>query len=291
MSFVTPPSLQPGDRVAVVAPAGPFDRALFEEGIAVLAQRYTPVFDDTLFASHRYLAGADETRAMALQRALDDDTVRAIFTARGGYGAMRLLPSLRLTTPKWLVGFSDVTALHSAAQEAGWQSLHAPVLTQLGRQPPDVVQRLFASLEGRQVAPLHGTRTVVAGIASGPLLGGNLSVLSRLIGTPYLPSLRGAVLLLEDVGEQPYRLDRMWQHLKLAGLLREVAGVVFGDFTGCEAKDQPYTSADVLDELARELNVPCAAGFPIGHGVVNQPVVLGARVTLDAGAQTLTVQS
>lgn len=270
-----------------MAPAGPFEREPFDAGLAVLSSRYTPVFDARLFEAHRYLAGVDASRGAQLQRALGDDSLHGIFAARGGYGAMRLLPLLRFSTPKLIAGFSDVTALHLAAQQQGWRSLHAPVLTQLGKQPPEVIERFFALLEGRAVAPLTGTRTVVGGVAQGPLLGGNLSVLTRLIGTPYLPPLDGAVLLLEDVGERPYRLDRMWQHLKLSGLLSRVAGVVFGEFTGCDEKDAPYTSADVLDELAVELGVPCAAGFSIGHGAVNHPVMLGAEVRLDATAKTL----
>lgn len=271
-----------------MAPSGPFDRPTFERGLALVAARYRATFDERLFATHRYLAGTDDARLAQLQAALDDAEVRAIFAARGGYGAMRLLPRLRFTTPKHLVGFSDVTALHLAAQRHGWQSLHAPVLTQLGKQPADVVARVFAALEGRALPPLHGTRTVVPGVAEGPLLGGNLSVLSRLIGTPCLPDLRGALLLVEDVGERPYRLDRMWTHLRLAGLLDGLAGVVVGDFTGCEEKDVDYSSATILDEEAKALGLPCAAGFRIGHGDVNEPVVLGARYRLDAAARTLT---
>lgn len=280
--------LRPNDAVAVVAPCGPFDRTAFEKGLAVIAERYRPVFTERIFETRRYLAGTDEARAAELQRALDDEGVKAVFVARGGYGAMRLLPSLRLHAPKPLVGFSDATALHLAMQAKGWRTLHAPVLTQLGKQPADVVTRLFDLLEGRPVAPLPGTRTVVPGIAEGPLIGGNLSVLSRLVGTPYFPSLHGAVLLLEDVGERPYRLDRMWTHLELAGVLNGVAGVVFGEFTGCEEQGATYSSAEVLDELAQVLGVPCAAGFGIGHGDVNFPVPLGARVRLDADRQVLT---
>jgi muramoyltetrapeptide carboxypeptidase len=280
--------LRPNDAVAVVAPCGPFDRTAFEKGLAVIAERYRPVFTERIFETRRYLAGTDEARAAELQRALDDEGVKAVFIARGGYGAMRLLPSLRLHAPKPLVGFSDATALHLAMQAKGWRTLHAPVLTQLGKQPADVVTRLFDLLEGRPVAPLPGTRTVVPGIAEGPLIGGNLSVVSRLVGTPYFPSLHGAVLLLEDVGERPYRLDRMWTHLELAGVLNGVAGVVFGEFTGCEEQGATYSSAEVLDELAQALGVPCAAGFGIGHGDVNFPVPLGARVRLDADRQVLT---
>jgi hypothetical protein len=139
MRFLAPPPLRPGDRVAVVAPAGPFDRPSFEKGLEVLKTRYQPVFTERLFDTHRYLAGTDAVRGADLQAALDHTEVKAVFAARGGYGAMRLLPSLSLSSPKWLVGFSDLTALHCAAQVKGWQSLHAPVLTQLGKQPPEVI--------------------------------------------------------------------------------------------------------------------------------------------------------
>ncbi|MDP2275887.1 MAG: LD-carboxypeptidase [Archangium sp.] len=286
MSFLTPPPLRQGDRVAVVAPSGPFDRPTFEKGLEVIARRYQPVFSERVFQTHRYLAGTDASRGAELQAALDDANVKAVFAARGGYGSMKLLPSLRLSSPKHLVGFSDFTSLHCAAQKQGWRSLHAPVLTQLGKQPPEVIERLFSLLEGQPVAPLTGSRTVNKGIGVGPLLGGNLSVFTRLIGTRWLPDLRGAVLLIEDVGEKPYRLDRMWMHLQLAGLFDGVKGIVFGEFTGCDENDS--TSADVLDELALTLGIPCAAGFRIGHGEVNQPVMLGAPVRLDADAQTLS---
>lgn len=288
VSLLTPPPLRPGDRVAVVAPSGPFDRPSFEKGLEVISRRYQPVFTERLFETHRYLAGTDAARSAELQSALDDESIRAVFAARGGYGSSRLLPPLQFSTPKHLVGFSDFTSLHCAAQTHGWRSLHAPVLTQLGKQPPDVIERLFTLLEGQPVTPLPGLRTVTPGVAEGPLLGGNLSVLTRLIGTRWLPELRGSVLLIEDVGEKPYRLDRMWTHLQLADLFEGVRGIVFGEFTGCDEKDSPYTVAEVLDEAAAVLGIPCAAGFRIGHGEVNQPVMLGSLVRLDATSKTLT---
>ena len=286
MSFLSPPPLRPGDRVAVVAPSGPFDRPSFEKGLELLSRRYQPVFTERIFEAHRYLAGTDVARSAELQAALDDDGLRAVFAARGGYGAMHLLPSLKLSTPKWLVGFSDFTALHGAAQKHGWRSVHAPVLTQLGKQSAEVVERLFQLLERGALPPLTGVRTVTKGTAEGPLLGGNLSVLTRLIGTRWLPELRGSVLLIEDVGEKPYRLDRMWTHLQLAGLFEGVRGIVFGEFTGCDEKD--YTGAEIIEGLAARLCIPCAAGFHIGHGDVNEAVLLGANVRLDADARTLS---
>jgi muramoyltetrapeptide carboxypeptidase len=279
--------LAPGDPVAVVAPSGPFESSAFEQGLAILAQRYQPRVAPHARDTHRYLAGRDDDRAADLQHALDDGDIKAVFAARGGYGAARLLPSLRLgQVHRPLVGFSDTTALHLALQARGVRSVHGPVVTQLAKSPAHVIERLFTVLEGGTPAPLSGTRTVVRGRAEGPLLGGNLSVLTRLIGTPYLPSLRGCVLLLEDVGERPYRLDRMWTHLKLAGLLEGLAGVVFGEFTGCE--DAAASSAMVLDELAQALGVPCLAGLRIGHGDENHAVPLGARVRLDTDEGQLT---
>ena len=128
---------------------------------------------------------------------------------------------------------------------------------------------------------------MVAGIAEGPLVGGNHSVLTRLLGTRFMPATRGAVLLLEDVGERPYRLDRMWTHLALAGIFDGLAGIVLGDFTACDERDADYGSADVLVSLAQQTGLPCAAGFAIGHGTINLPVPLGARVRLDAAAGRL----
>jgi muramoyltetrapeptide carboxypeptidase len=273
--------------VAVVAPAGPFDRVSFDAGLELIARRYRPHFEQGLFSTHRYLAGDDPRRLAELSAAFADGSVKAIFAARGGYGTMRLLRRLRFDEPKLLVGFSDITALHLAAQTAGWTSVHGPVLTQLGKQPPDVVDRLFLLLEGGVPASLQAEATVVPGVVEGPLIGGNLSVLTRLLGTPFLPPLDGAVLLLEDVGERPYRLDRMWTHLLLAGVLDRIAGIALGDFTGCEENGADYQAADVLRALAEETALPCASGFRIGHGEINQPVPLGARVRLDASARRL----
>jgi muramoyltetrapeptide carboxypeptidase len=283
-------ALRPFDPVAVVAPSGPFDRESFEAGLAVIAERYHPQYDPGIFQRHRYLAGDDQRRLAELTRAMADPSIRAIFCARGGYGTLRLLPKLEPRSPPtpW-VGFSDITALHQWQQRHGFMSIHGPVLTQLGRLGQATSARLFSLLESDEPAePLLGASTLVRGSAEGPLLGGNLSVFTRLIGTPFMPALDGAILLLEDVGERPYRLDRMWTHLELAGVFRKVSGIVLGSFTHCEERDASYTSQDLLRELATATGLPCAAGFPIGHGEVNEPVPLGARVHLDATARRLT---
>ena len=287
MVFSSMPLLVPGRRLGVVAPSGPFERERFDRGVAVLAGRYQVEVAPEAASRHRYLAGPDAARAASFQRFLDDEGIATIVAARGGYGAMRILPSLAVRRPLTVLGFSDITAIHLAWQTRGYRSIHGPVATQLGSQPADVVARTFELLEGRQVEPLSGTEVVRAGVVEGPLLGGNLSLLASLVGTRWMPSLSGAVLLIEDVGERPYRLDRMWTHLALAGALDGVVGIVLGEFTDCEEKDATFTAREVLHELVSALGVPVLAGLPIGHGAVNHPVVLGAKVRLDATAKRL----
>jgi muramoyltetrapeptide carboxypeptidase len=301
-------ALRPGDPVAVIAPAGPFDRESFETGVAVVAERYRVQYDPGIFQQERYLAGDDHRRLEELEHALADPSIRGIFCARGGYGTMRLLQGLQGLQPrpgdqpgviapsiakaavaKPLVGFSDITALHQWRQSQGIVSIHGPVMTQLGRLGRPTSERLFSLLESQSPAePLRGSTSFVEGFAEGPLLGGNLSVFTRLLGTPFMPALDGAVLLLEDVGERPYRLDRMWTHLELAGVFRKISGIVLGSFTHCEERDAAYSGQDVLRELAVATGLPCATGFPIGHGDINEPVPLGVRVRLDATTAQLT---
>ncbi len=291
-AFQPAPALAPGDRVAVIAPASAFDRASFDAGLALIAARYDVRYQPAIFERHRYLAGSDQRRCAELADALLDPAVKGVFCARGGYGATRLLPRLAAlspTPPKPLVGFSDISALHLWLQRLGRISIHGPVLTQLPSLPPATCARLFALLESASPAPpLRATDTYVAGVAEGPLLGGNLSMVTRVLGTPYMPPLDGAILLLEDVGERPYRLDRMWTHLGLAGVFDRICGIALGMFINCEEQDADYSAADVLRELALATGLPCAAGFPVGHGTLNDPVPLGARVRLDAAAGTLT---
>ncbi|WP_373047232.1 LD-carboxypeptidase [Vulgatibacter sp.] len=268
----------------MVAPSGPFPADRYERGRAVLEARGFRVKEFLPSAPHRYLAGTDEERLAGLHAAFADPEVRAVFAARGGYGAMRLLPGLDVAaiaaSRKALVGFSDVTALHLALQQAGARSVHGPVVTRLGEEPPEALDRLFALLAGEAPAPLQG-RTLVPGSARGRLLGGNLSVLTRLIGTRWMPSLAGCLLLVEDVGERPYRLDRIWSHLELTGLLDGVAGFVLGDFTGCD--DASVDAQTLMAELVAAAGKPTLAGFPIGHGDVHLAVPLGTAARIENG--------
>jgi muramoyltetrapeptide carboxypeptidase len=288
--MLRPPPLRPGDRIAIVSPSSPVDPELLGLGVARLAERYTPVLDRHVFDSQRYLAGGDGVRAAALIEAFSNPDIRGIFCARGGSGAGRLLPLLNVSAqpPKLLVGCSDVTVLHAALQSHGRTSVHGPVVTQTADQPQHVLDRLFQLLEGDLPPPVAGATPLVGGTAEGPLLGGNLAVLATLLGTSWLPDTRGAVLLLEDDGEQPYRLDRLWTHLRNAGVFAGLAGIALGDFTNCERPGANFSVRDVLCTLAEETRLPCAVGFSVGHGPVNLPFSLGTRVRLDADAGSLT---
>jgi len=285
--------LRAGSRVAVVAPAGPVPREAFAAGAAILSGRYTLVHEERIFARDGYLAGDDDARARELAAALGDPAVEAIFCARGGYGLMRILDRLDAAAfaraPKLIVGFSDVTALHAWAARAGVASLHGPVVTQLGRVPAEDAAALFALCESPSPPPpLTGLRALHGGRGEGPLVGGNLEMITRLVGTPYALPLDGALLFLEDVGERPYRIDRQLTQLRLAGALDSLAGVVLGDFVGCVEKDGSGPDAEtVLAERLGARGIPVVAGAPIGHGERNRALPHGARARVDAAAGTL----
>ena len=209
---------------------------------------------------------------------------------------MRLLPGIDpaplLARPKLLLGFSDVTALHALLNRAGLATVHGPGVTQLERLPEEAVRHLEAVL--RRNGPLRwrraachrrrarGSASIRPGRASGPLLGGSLTLLSHLAGTPYAPRLEGAILLLEDVGEKPYRLDRYLTHLSLAGALRGVAGVAVGQLTACD--DAHASGAEIVREVVLALGVPAIEGIPAGHEDANFALPLGAQATLVAPA-------
>ena len=283
--------------VRVVAPGSPFDPAAFEAGLAVLRDRLglRPRARDDVGARAGYLAGDDARRLEEWREAVADPEARAIFCARGGYGAMRLLPAIDpaplLARPRLLVGFSDVTALHALLNRAGLATIHGPVVTQLGRAPEEAVAHLEALLGGRAAragawatpgpgAGLTGGATITPGRASGPLLGGSLTLLAHLCGTPYLPPLEGAILVLEDVGERPYRLDRYLTQLRLAGALDGLAGVAVGQLSDCDGGDG--SAAATVRGLVRALGVPAVEGFPFGHEDRNLALPLGPRATLVA---------
>jgi len=274
--------------VRVVAPSSPCDPQLLDAGVQLLRQRFglEPRMRADVGARRRYLAGDDARRTEEWLEAASDRDARAIWAVRGGYGAMRLLPRFEparlLHPPRWVVGYSDLTALHAALNGAGLVTCHGPMVAQLPAAAPEALDRLEQMLFGRPQgsAPVgvEGTATIRPGSASGTLFGGSLTMLAHLCGTPWLPRLRGAVLFIEDVGERPYRLDRTLTQLRISGALDGVRGVCVGDLVGCD--DEEGTGAETVRELVRALGVPSIEGLPCGHGARNLALPLGSVVTL-----------
>lgn len=283
-----PPPLRPGDTIAVVAPSSPFEHVLGWRGLGFLAERYRLRFDRrALFARRGYLAGDDAGRREALASALSDPGVAAVLAARGGYGANRFAHELDFAAlrdrPRWIIGFSDVTALHVEASRAGVASLHASHLTTLGRSDARARAGLVDALEAPlRTRAFEGLAAVVPGRAEGPLFGGNLTMLHACAAAGRLAVPAGAILFLEDVTERPYRIDRMLTTLAVGGHLSRAAGFLVGEFTQCDPGSDRVTAAEVIRERLATFRVPVAAGAPIGHGLVNEPVVVGAPTLLDA---------
>jgi muramoyltetrapeptide carboxypeptidase len=312
LRLLKPARLAAGQTLGVVAPAAPLEEPeLIQaslETVASLGFKVKP--GARLFDHHGYFAGVDEARAADLNAMFADPEISGIITLRGGYGASRLLPFLDYEliqhNPKVLVGYSDITALLNGIHACtGLVTFHGPVADQaftpytlaefkkvlfegrgrcwLGAAPP------FSNGEGL-VERHNRVVTLQPGIARGRLFGGNLSLVSHLVGTPYLPDLAGAILFLEDVNEAVYRLDRMLVQLRLSGILEKVSGLVFGKFTAClpsAGAAWQFTLFEVLLEFSLQVGVPAVSGLMIGHLPDQATLPLGCLAELDADAGTL----
>lgn len=306
---VPPPRLRPGDTLGLMAPAGFIgDRfGLAEIEQTVRAMGLVPRAAPHLLEREGYLAGSDETRARDLMAMFADDSVRGIMAVRGGWGSARLLPYLDFAAlahnPKLFAGFSDNTALHLAlAARTGVHSIHGP---NVAASWPPAAWDSFRQIAFEGAMPTYSVpvgqgpnlsgrgpdlRTFRGGKARGRLLGGNLTVLAALVGTPYLPDFSGAILFLEDTNEAEYRIDRMLTQLALAGVLGKVAGVVFGQCTHCENPDGGYSNFTIYEVLDRQfsgLGVPAFQGVLIGHIAAQVSIPLGVLAEIDADAGTV----
>ena len=307
-----PPRLRPGDTVGLIAPAMfSDDSAQVEEikaniaamGLVAKAGRYVT-------ARYGYLAGTDRQRAEDINAMYADPAVRAVFATQGGWGSARILPYLDWTViranPKLLIGSSDVTALHLAfAARAGFPTIHGP---NASNSWEEISWNSFWRLAFAAETPLFGnpdpngldplaaerwrTTTIRPGKAAGRLVGGNLSVLASLVGTPWLPDFKDAILFLEDTGEAEYRIDRMMTQLGLAGLLGKVAGIAFGQCTRCTtgiADYSGFTIPQLLHQHLAPLGVPAFHGANIGHVANQLSMPEGVRAEIDAAAGTIRI--
>jgi len=303
-ALLRPPRLRSGDVVAVVQPAGPVDPARLDRGVDLLRGWGLEVRPPSGFpaASLPYLAADDRHRAAELTEAWTDLDVKAVWATRGGYGTQRLLDvldwdALASSSPRLLVGFSDLTALHQAvAARLGTATLHAPGVAALADADDatrDLVRRAVMScdpveLVGSPARSGTGTRAgVVDGVVDGVVVGGNLTLLASSVGTGATHPAAGGIAVLEDVGEAPYRLDRALTQLLRSGWFDGVRGVALGAFARC---GDPTLVRTVLEERLAPLEVPLVHDLPFGHLADNVPVPLGAAATLDSGAGTLTVR-
>jgi len=299
-SLVLPPRLRRGGTIGLVAPAGVLrgTSQLTDSMRAVRDLGFEPRAGRHVLARHGFLAGTDRQRADDLMDMFTDDSVDAILCVRGGWGCARILPLLDYdairANPKPLVGYSDVTALLLALyHRAGLVSFHGPVGISTwpgttARSFLDVlVEGRALRIEGETRARRIAGQTVRGGVAEGPLAGGNLSVIAGLAGTGYLPDLDGHVVFFEETGEESYRLDRLMTQLRLAGVLRRPAAVVFGQCDNCTDGGSAWTATEVLRDHLGDLGCPAWLGAPVGHVSPVHTLPVGVRVRTDADAGTL----
>lgn len=290
--------LAPGARVALIAPAGPLqkDEELPRAQQNARAFGWEPVLGQNATQRLGYLAGADRARLDDINRALQDPEIDALWCLRGGYGMMRILDGIDYhaleSNPKPIIGYSDITALHAAVQRKCWLvSYHGPT----AREPMSEFSRdSFERAVVRQVdscGTAAKARTIAGGKTEGTLAGGNLAVLASLCGTQYAPDLSDSILILEDINEPVYRIDRMMQQLKLSGMLRGCKGIAFGECVKCpdDAGGGGRSLDEVLGEIVRELKIPCVLGIPVGHINEQWTIPLGAMAAFDADACSLNV--
>ena len=303
--MVKPRALKPGDTLAIVAPSSPVDPEGLAAGLTLLRSwgfetRVMP----SVLAARGYLAGIDDrSRAADLMGAFADPSVAGVICARGGYGAGRLLQLIDWQAiaehPKFFVGFSDVTALHLAFGQLGHVTFHGPMVAAGVDRSAYNADRLHQAMTaarplGELLVPDDGPKllSLVPGVARGSLIGGNLSLICATLSTPWEIDTRGKIVLLEDVDEAPYRLDRMLVQLLQTGKLRDAAGILFGDSPTCEKATDgkpSLTLHEVLEELLAPLDLPLLYGFPCGHSAYRATLPLGVQVELDAGRGSLTV--
>lgn len=273
--LIFPPKLEHGDTVGVIAPSGWIEPEHLQPALDYFRNRgYRVKVGENLYARNRYLAGGDLDRAKDLNGMFADPEVRVIFVARGGYGSARMLDlidwELVHRYPKAIVGFSDTTALQfglfSKIQLVSYTGVALCTDVTFKGMHPVTEDTLWAALLEGRFPPIEGLQALKGGYAGGPLLGGCLSLVASLVGTRYLPDLTGALLFLEDVNESPYRVDRMLNQLKMAGIFSQVAGVLFGQFEKCRSDHEEGLFEAVLKDLADRVNCPVFCGLPYGHG-------------------------
>lgn len=297
--MIYPPKLQEGDTVGIVAPARKISPAQLEAALKTL-QRWglKPLLAKNIFSSkHSYLAGSDQERREDFQHMINDDQVKAIFCARGGYGSTRIIEALDFSAlkraPKWIIGFSDITAFHLRLTSMGLASIHGtmPIFFDQpeAQESVESIRHLLFSGAGEVVfAAEEYNRT---GLATGQVIGGNLSLVMDALDTASDPDTRGRILIVEEVDEYFYKLDRMFTQLRRTGKLKDLAALVIGHMTEIKNSDLAFgeTSAEIVLHAVRDYAYPVAFSFPSGHHNPNLAWIHGAPATLDVSRNKVTL--
>lgn len=296
-----PAPLKKGDTIAMVCPSGflPFEKA--KKAISVLESLgYQVKVGKTVGHQHHYFSGTDEERLDDLQTMLDDQNVKAILCGRGGYGMSRIVHQLNFKkfkqTPKWIIGFSDITVLHCKLfTQHNTSSIHASMAAAFnnGGYKKKNVQSLLEMLKGKKQTYIHKPHAFNQhGKASGLLVGGNLSLLAHLSGTKLQPQTNGAILFIEDVGEYIYNIDRMLLQLEYAGWFKNLSAIIVGGFTEIKDTQIPFGKSvtEVIRERISHLNIPISYQFPISHGKDNWAVKIGANYELNVNQHQVTLK-
>ncbi|MFN4146455.1 MAG: LD-carboxypeptidase [Runella sp.] len=290
--MITPPYLQPGDRVGVLALASHVEYSALQEGLRIMREDWQleVVEGQTLHLQHHQFAGTDDQRAHDFQTMLDDPSIKAIFSVRGGYGTSRIIDKIQFDTlkqnPKWIVGFSDITVAHCHLHRLGVESIHSIMPKQFGQSGyEESLKTLKQALFGEKLFHVASTHELNRkGRCEGQVVGGNLCLLAHLIGSKSAPDTRRKILFIEDVDEYLYNLDRLMIQLKRAKKLQQLAGLIVGQFTHLKDNDTvPFgkTAYEIIAEHTAEFHYPVCYDFPVGHDTQNVAMLIGRRASLN----------
>lgn len=299
--MIRPPFLNLNDKVVIVSPSGKISSDYIYNTVSLLQSWGLQVHtsENALKEVGSY-SGFVQQRLADLQSAMDDPDVKLIFCSRGGYGAIHLLDQLNFDeikkNPKWIIGFSDITALHSSFLSHGIMSIHGPMAKHFSDEGKSDLSVLYTktALTGKPLnytIPVKLSSIKREGKAEGTLFGGNLSVLTSLLGSKFLKVPRNGILFLEDIGERPYKVDRMIYQLKISGILNKIKGLIVGQFTDYEEDTNMYASLyESIFSVVNEFSFPVCFNFPVGHTKINLPLIMGGNVTLIVGKDSIILK-
>ena len=299
--MIRPPFLKLNDKAIIVSPAGKISPVYVNNTVSILQEWGLEVkTSDNALKETGYYSGFVQQRLTDLQDAMDDPEVKLIFCSRGGYGTIHLLNNLNFEGikehPKWMIGFSDITAMHAAFQRNGIMSIHGPMAKHFSDEGNTDLSVLYlkAALSGKPLnydIPSEFPFLNREGKVTGTIFGGNLSVYVGLLGSKFIKIPRNGILFLEDIGEKPYRVDRMIYQLKLAGVFNKIKGLIVGQFTDYEEDSQMYGSLyESILSAVKEFSFPICFGFPIGHTKTNLPLINGGNATLNVSKESISLK-